>query len=174
MALKQKCKIKDVLSSEIHINNTLLMRVGDYKHVWLSGQFSDGIIISHYFSPLHGTTPWGWEELICFSVECIPQPEDLIGAAVDLIGKYSDEPWNDSELYALLNDGGIRDVEFMEITFDEFSMRRGDVTHTLVKRNIIVNKMVQNMVQIGEKCWQRKKKRKRKDKEKQNKRASIE
>lgn len=61
-------------------------------------------------------------------------PEDLLDAAVDLIETYSGKPWNGSKLYELLNSGSIHGVEFTEINFDEFSIRRGDATHALVQR----------------------------------------
>jgi len=54
------------------------MKVGDCNQTWLNGAFSNGMIVSHFFNPKHGSTGWGWEESICLCVECVPMPEDII------------------------------------------------------------------------------------------------
>ena len=146
--IKQQCKVKDVMSAELHINETFFMRFGDCQSVYLHDRiwkYDGGIIVIHFFNPKHGTTPWGWEECITVHVDISPMQEDVIDDAIELIEQYSDcSPWNGSELYELLNDRGIHGVKFTTINFSEFSIRSGDAAHGIIKRKMKENRLAAN------------------------------
>ena len=138
----QRCRVKDVLKSEIRINNQFFMKVGECYHASVDADCSDGLVVMHSFNPLDGEGLWRWEESIYLFVEIAPISEDLLCDAEDLANSYSDkEPWNGEELYEMLYQKGIQDVEFTTLCFDEFSMRKGDQTHNLILKQFNDQKM---------------------------------
>ena len=44
--------------------------------------------------------------------------------------------WDGRELYELLNRRGISEIEFTELSFEEFSRRKGDVVHDSIMHQI--------------------------------------
>lgn len=118
------------------------MDIGQCIGTWID-ETRDGIVITHYFNPKHETARWWkWEESISLDVTITPLPKDVIKAAAELVDDHDpDEIWNGKELYELLDEKGAPDVDFTEIQFEEFSMRRGDDTHKAALKYIEANKL---------------------------------
>ena len=80
---------------------------------------------------------------MCLDVTITPLPKDVIKDAVVLVDNQSDKLWNGKELYKLLGDKGVLDVEFTGILFEEFSMRLGDNTHKAALKLIEEKKLAE-------------------------------
>lgn len=87
---------------------------------------------------------WHWEECFTLSVICDTLSETVVDEAMTLLADNENIKWNGEEVYKLLSQNGATHVEFKCISFDEFSMRKGDWTHTIAKEQMNERRMAEN------------------------------
>ena len=125
---------KDMLSSEIRINGQKFMSINESDQVCAHFISQDLIMITHAFYSGLRCTPWGWEEDMILTANCdvsTRTTDDIFDEIEEHEEKYEGE-WNGQELYDLIR-SKVPDsvIEFEDILFSEYSMRKGDLLHTI-------------------------------------------
>ena len=149
----QQCPIHEVMDSDVRINGCRVVRVGDCKYTRAR---IDGnrITITHYFNPQEDKSPWGWEENLTLGVVSSLLPGDVLKQAQPIIDKFDQrKTWDGHQLYELMSDIEDITIKFNNLTFEEFSMKPGDVTYNIAKDEIYNKKMTNEYGPYWRKSW---------------------
>lgn len=151
------CNTKDVLSSEIYINDNctktgasvgcrpsagFFNQIKNSNRVSLGneGNYSDVLKILHNLPKMpFSSFPLGDSEGITVevAVDIPPGRGDIIQEAKRMAKAKEDEYWNGLELYEYLNDQGITQVRFEDIDFDVSIVRAGSAARRIIQRQIL-------------------------------------
>lgn len=123
-------QISDVVSSdiEIRINDIKVSSLRDCTHARAVINNSGFLFVTHYFHPMHGETPWGWEENFSLQIKCGKLPKGLIQITEKMFPK--DEPiaasakldWQ--RLYLLLQEWGLFRIHCGDVVFQQFAWEK--------------------------------------------------
>ena len=145
LELSHACSVNHLNSDvvEIHINGVEVVYFWDCSNA-LASIDSGCLHVRHYYNPQHDANTWGWEEAFHLDVICSTLPEDVIQKAQQIIGRFDRSiGWDGHQLYDLLEEERVANVEFQCIEFEEFSMRFGKAPTYYVARQALSDRRME-------------------------------